>query len=121
MQISTTAVIAGYKTDRNLGLIWVESVKGVNAARDMFGKVRNFFGGNVKGYEKELAALKKEAVNKLVKRAKEIHANGIIGASFDLETIVMNDGLIMAMTATGTAVIVSSGDGRESESVGGQV
>ena len=111
MQISTTANIAGYNIDRNLGLIWVESIKGVNAARDMFGKVRNFVGGNVKGYEKELAELKRETVNRLVARAKEIHANGIVGASFDFETIVMNDGLIMAMTATGTAVVISSLEG----------
>ena len=95
---------------KTLGLIWVESFKGVNFARDIFANWRNILGGHVRGYEKELAAIKQDLVDKLVERAREIKATGVVNVSFDTEVITIKDGVILMMTATGTAVLIQRKD-----------
>ena len=65
---------------------------------------RNFFGGRSQGYEEELVAARNSALDEMMRRAKEIGCNGIIGVDFDFQAMGTNNGMIL-VSVTGTGII----------------
>jgi len=89
-----------------LGLIAGHSVRGINIARDIIAGLHNVFGGKVGGYETEVKRAQEDALQDLVKKAKKLHANAVIGVRFDTEFIVIGKGAIVMSTVYGTAVVM---------------
>jgi uncharacterized protein YbjQ (UPF0145 family) len=102
--VTTTAGIDGYQVADYLGVVSGEAILGANVFKDWMAGFRNFFGGRTRGYERELAKARQDALEKMVERAAGSDASAVIGISLDYEFIGMGRGGMMMVVATGTAV-----------------
>ncbi len=103
MIVTTTAGIDGYQVTDYLGVVSGEAILGANVFKDWAG-LRNLFGGRTRGFEKELARARQEALEQLVERASASHASAVVGISLDYEFMGMGKGGMVMVVATGTAV-----------------
>ncbi len=104
MIVTTTAGIDGYQVTDYLGVVSGEAILGANVLKDWMAGLRNFFGGRTRGYEKELAKARQEALEQMVERAIGSQATAVIGITLDYEFIGMGRGGMIMVVATGTAV-----------------
>lgn len=105
MIITTTNNVPGMSVIEHKGLATGEVVAGINFIRDIGAGLRNFFGGRSQGYEKEIINAREDALRELEERASKMGANAVVGVKIDFESMG-NNGSMLLVTATGTAVIV---------------
>lgn len=105
MILSTTDVIQGKIVQSYLGIVTAEVVYGSNFLRDFFAGIRDVIGGRTGSYEKLFQEGQQKALNELQQRGQRLGADAIIGIEIDTGTInVDQSGVLMLITATGTAV-----------------
>lgn len=108
MLTTTTDTLQGETIEEYLDIVTAEVVYGGNALRDFFAGFRDFFGGRTGSYEKLFTKGQKQAVEELTKRAQKLGADAVIGIKVDTGTInVDEEGTLLVITATGTAVKLS--------------
>ena len=105
MVITTTNEIQDKKVMEYKGIVFGEVISGVNMFKDLGANLRNIFGGRSKGYEDELLAARKNALEEMKNRAASLGANAIIGVKMDYEVLGADNGMLM-VTCSGKAVIV---------------
>ena len=105
MIITTTNEIQDKKVMEYKGIVFGEVISGINMFKDMGASLRNIFGGRSKGYEDELLAARKNALEEMKTRASNLGANAIIGVKMDYEVLGADNGMLM-VTCSGTAVVV---------------
>ncbi len=103
MIITTTPSIEAHNITKYYGLVSGEIIIGANAFRDFFANIRDFVGGRSGSYESVLRKAKESAINEMAEQAIRLGANAIVGVDPDYET-VGNNGSMLMVTATGTAV-----------------
>lgn len=107
MILSTTDVIQGQIVQSYLGVVTAEVVYGSNALRDFFAGIRDFIGGRTAAYERVFEKGQQDALQELEKRAARLGATAVVGIKIDTGTINIDEtGVLLLITATGTAVIV---------------
>ncbi|BAY17172.1 hypothetical protein NIES2109_15100 [Nostoc sp. HK-01] len=105
MILTTTDVIQGAVIDSYLGIVTAEVVYGSNFLRDFFASIRDVIGGRTGSYERLFEEGQRKALSELEQRAQRLGANAVIGIEIDTGTInVDQSGVLMLITATGTAV-----------------
>ncbi|MBE9208219.1 YbjQ family protein [Nostoc sp. LEGE 06077] len=105
MILTTTDVIQGAVIDSYLGIVTAEVVYGSNFLRDFFASIRDVIGGRTGSYERLFEEGQRKALAELEQRAQKLGANAVIGIEIDTGTInVDQSGVLMLITATGTAV-----------------
>ncbi|MDJ0694781.1 YbjQ family protein [Mastigocoleus sp. MO_188.B34] len=108
MILSTTDVIQGKIVQSYLGIVTAEVVYGSNFLRDFFAGIRDVIGGRTGSYEKLFQEGQEKALDKLKERGRRLGADAVIGIEIDTGTInVDQSGVLMLITATGTAVKLS--------------
>lgn len=108
MLISTTDVLQNRNVNAYLGIVTAEVVYGSNAIRDFFAGIRDIIGGRTASYERVFERGQRDAMAELEKRAQKLGANGVIGVSVQTDTINLDEtGVLLLITATGTAVKIS--------------
>jgi uncharacterized protein YbjQ (UPF0145 family) len=108
MILATTDVIQGAVVEAYLGVVTAEVVYGSNALRDFFAGIRDMIGGRTGGYERLFQQGQQDALAELEKRARQLGADAVIGIDIDTGTINLDQsGIMMLITATGTAVRLS--------------
>ncbi|MDJ0773905.1 MAG: YbjQ family protein [Mastigocoleus sp. MO_167.B18] len=108
MILSTTDVIQGKIVQSYLGVVTAEVVYGSNFLRDFFAGIRDVIGGRTGSYEKLFQEGQEKALDKLKERGRRLGADAVIGIEIDTGTInVDQSGVLMLITATGTAVKLS--------------
>ncbi|WP_028297721.1 heavy metal-binding domain-containing protein [Olivibacter sitiensis] len=105
MIITTTNSIEGKKVVQYLGIATGETIIGANFIKDFFAGIRDIVGGRSGSYEKVLREAKDTALYEMQQRASMLGANAVIGIDLDYETIG-NNGSMLMVTASGTAVVV---------------
>ena len=105
MVITTTNEVQDKKVVEYKGIVFGEVISGVNMFKDLGANLRNIFGGRSKGYEDELLAARKNALEEMKNRAPSLGANAIIGVKMDYEVLGADNGMLM-VTCSGTAVVV---------------
>ena len=95
MILSTTATIQGREVDRYLGVVFGDTVLGVNFLKDFLGSIRDFVGGRSATYERELGTARDSAMRELMEQAQALGAEG---------------GMLM-VTISGTAVALKGAAG----------
>ena len=105
MVITTTNEIQDKKVVEYKGIVFGEVISGINMFKDMGASLRNIFGGRSKGYEDELLAARKNALEEMKTRAAALGSNAIIGVKMDYEVLGADNGMLM-VTCSGTAVII---------------
>ncbi len=103
MIVTTTNSIEGKQIEQYLGLVSGEVILGTNVVRDFLASITDIIGGRSGTYESKLAEGRDMAVEEMVKKARNMGANAVIGVDLDFETL--RDGMMMCI-ATGTAVKV---------------
>lgn len=105
MLITTTNHIEGKRIVKYYGIVSGETIIGANFVRDLFASVRDFIGGRSGSYEEVLRKAKATALKEMEDEARRMGANAVIGIELDYAAIG-NNGSMLMVTATGTAVIV---------------
>jgi uncharacterized protein YbjQ (UPF0145 family) len=103
MILSTTSTIQGHEVERYLGVVFGDSVLGVNVFKDLLGGLRDIIGGRSGTYERELGAARDAALEGLLAQAQSLGADAVIGIDIDYEVLGSNNGMLM-VSASGTAV-----------------
>lgn len=99
----TTPYVEGRQISEYKGIVFGESITGINVFKDISAGIRNVFGGRSKGYEEELIKARQEALMEMELRANDIDADAIIGIEFDYSVLGSDNGMMM-VTCNGTAV-----------------
>ena len=105
MIITTTMHIENKPVQEYKGLVFDEVVEGRNFVKDFMSGIRDIVGGRSGSYEDSLMKARQAALDEMAKRAKDLGANGVIGVSFEYNTLGQNGGMLM-ITCTGTAVVL---------------
>lgn len=104
--VTTTSSVAGLEVKQYLKPISAHIVAGTNLFSDFFASFSDVFGGRSQTYQKQIASLYNEAIERLRTAAYEIGANCIIGLHVDLDEISGKGKSMFMLTALGTAVII---------------
>lgn len=101
MLITTTENIAGYQVVEILGIVRGNTVRARHVGNDILAALRNLVGGEVNEYTKLLAEAREQSLDRMVAKARELGADGIIGMRFTTSTVAQSAAEILAF---GTAV-----------------
>ena len=105
MLVTTTDTVQNQSIEAYLGIVTAEVVYGTNVFKDFFAGIRDTLGGRTGSYEKVFEKGQQKAIEELKQRAQKLNADGVIGIEIDTGTIsVDNKGVLLLITATGTAV-----------------
>jgi len=110
MIITTTPNIEGSRIAEYLGLVNGETIMGANIFADIFAGIRNVIGGRSGAYEKELRKAKEIAIKEMEQEAVQLGADAIVGVDLDYETITSDQGSMLMVIASGTAIKLESTD-----------
>ena len=105
MIITTTMHVENKPVQEYKGVVFGEVVEGRNFVKDFMSGIRDIVGGRSASYEDSLMKARQAALDEMAKRAKDLGANGVIGVSFEYNTLGQNGGMLM-ITCTGTAVVL---------------
>ena len=105
MLVTTTDTIQNQSIETYLGVVTAEVVYGTNVLKDFFAGIRDTIGGRTGSYERIFEKGQQKAIEELTQRAQKLNADAVIGVEIDTGTInVDNKGVLLLITATGTAV-----------------
>ena len=105
MLTTTTHTLQDREISDYKGLVTGEAILGANLFKDLFAGIRDIVGGRSGAYEEELAKARQIAISEMQAQAQSMGANAVIGVDLDYETVGQNGSMLM-VTATGTAVVV---------------
>ena len=105
MIITTTMHVENRPVQEYKGVVFGEVVEGRNFVKDFMSGIRDIVGGRSGSYENSLMNARQAALDEMAKRARDLGANGVIGVSFEYNTLGQNGGMLM-ITCTGTAVVL---------------
>ena len=103
MLVATTENVAGHRTKQTLGQVFGVVVRSRGLGGNIIAGLRSIAGGEIHEYTQLLEETRKQAVDRLVKNATIMGANGVVMMRFDSSEI----GQYMSeIVAYGTAVIL---------------
>ncbi|HLD76315.1 MAG TPA: YbjQ family protein [Candidatus Norongarragalinales archaeon] len=82
MIISTTEDIAGYRTEKYVGLVWASAVRSKHLGHDFYAMLKSLKGGDLSTYEHLTNQARSDVVEKLKKAAQAQGANAVVGLRF---------------------------------------
>lgn len=101
--ISTQDNLCGYKILKNLGITRGNTVRSRNIASNIFASLQSIFGGEIDGYSKMVNDAREEAYQRMIKHAKSLDGNAIVGVRFITSDVA---GIFTEIVCYGTAVLV---------------
>ncbi|MFZ5433446.1 MAG: heavy metal-binding domain-containing protein [Calditrichota bacterium] len=105
MIVTTTPGVQDRKIASYLGIVTGEAIMGANIFRDLFASVRDVVGGRSAAWEKEIQSAREIALREMEENARQRGADAVVGVDLDYEVVGQN-GSMMMVTASGTAVIL---------------
>lgn len=106
MIVTTTPNVEGRTIAEYRGIVSGEAIMGGNFMRDWFASVRDFVGGRAGGYEKVISGARRAALEDMIEEARKLGADAIVGVDYDFESIAIENGGLLMVAASGTAVIL---------------
>lgn len=104
MLFTTSDNFTSNEIENYFGLVDSHIVIGANLFKDVFASFRDIFGGETKGYKREIAKLKKAALSELESKAKKLGANAVIAIKVDLDEVSGGAKSMFMYNISGTAV-----------------
>ncbi|MDR2128785.1 MAG: YbjQ family protein [Burkholderiaceae bacterium] len=101
--ITNVEFIPGCTITQHLGLVQGSTVRAKHVGRDLMAGLKNFVGGELKGYTELLNESRQEAVARMVQQAEGIGANAVINVRFSTANVAPGAAEILAY---GTAVVL---------------
>jgi len=85
-------------------MLWDCQVVGINIVRDWFARVRDFFGGNSRAYEKEIKGTVNRMLTEMSQRAQQLGADGVLGVTIRVTPFPAKGMSMVVVTMSGTPV-----------------
>lgn len=104
--ITTTDTIPNAEITEILDIVYSNIVIGTNIFSDIAAAFTDFLGGKSRTYISKLDAMREEAKNELICKARQLGANAIIGVRTDYEEISGGSKQMFMVYMSGTACIV---------------
>ncbi len=101
MILSTMDTVPGKEIIESLGIARGSTVRARNIGRDFFAGLKNIVGGEIEEYTKLQAESREQSIQRMVKDAKDLGADGIVNIRFTTSMIMQGCSEILAY---GTAV-----------------
>lgn len=101
--VVTTESVPGYRVSKVLGIVSGSVVRARHIGKDILASLRNITGGEIKEYTELLARSRDEALERMLRKAKELGANAVLGVRFGTSSVAQGAAEVFAY---GTAVIV---------------
>ena len=102
--ITTSDNFTSSEITAQYGVVDSQIVVGANLFRDVFSSFRDVFGGETKGYKKDIDKMKKGALDSIREQASDYGANAIISLRLDLDEVSGGGKSMFMLNAYGTAV-----------------
>ena len=103
MLVVTTERVPGYRTTKSLGQCFGVVVRSRGIGGNIMASLRSIVGGEITEYTQLLEEARRHAVDRMVKNATAMGANGIIMMRFDSSEIGQT---MSEIVAYGTAVVL---------------
>ncbi len=103
MQLTNIETVPGRAILRHLGLVQGSTVRTKHVGRDFLAGLKNFVGGELKGYTELLNESRAEAIERMVEQARAVGANAVINVRFSTSNIAAGAAEVMVY---GTAVVL---------------
>jgi uncharacterized protein YbjQ (UPF0145 family) len=103
--VVTTSDLGDLKITNYLKPVSAHVVAGTNVFSDLAASLTDFFGGRSGSYQKQLASLYDEAIERIKFSAFELGANCVLGLKVDIDEISGKNKAMFMITAVGTAAI----------------
>jgi uncharacterized protein YbjQ (UPF0145 family) len=109
MLVATTEKVAGYRTKETLGQCFGVVVRSRGLGGNIMAGLRSLVGGEIHEYTALLEEARRHAVDRLVRNATVMGANGVVMMRFDSAEIGQT---MSEIVAYGTAVILEPEDAK---------
>jgi uncharacterized protein YbjQ (UPF0145 family) len=96
-----TENIVGREITESIGIVRGSTVRARNIGRDIFAGLKNIIGGEISEYTQLLADSREEALERMLKDARRMGADAVVGVRFTTSQVMQGAAEIMAY---GTAV-----------------
>ena len=103
MLCSNTEDIPGQQIVEFYGVVTGSTVRAKHIGRDIAAGLKNFVGGELKGYTELLQEARQEALHRMMEQARSVGANAVINVRFATSSIAQGAAELFAY---GTAVKV---------------
>ena len=103
MLCSNTEEIPGQQIVEFYGVVTGSTVRAKHIGRDIAAGLKNFVGGELKGYTELLQEARKEALHRMMEQARSVGANAVINVRFATSSVAQGAAELFAY---GTAVKV---------------
>lgn len=103
MLCSNTEDIPGQQIVEFYGVVTGSTVRAKHIGRDIAAGLKNFVGGELKGYTELLQEARKEALQRMMEQARSVGANAVINVRFGTSSVAQGAAELFAY---GTAVKV---------------
>tara|TARA_B100000378_G_scaffold63989_1_gene47958 strand:- start:315 stop:629 length:315 start_codon:yes stop_codon:yes gene_type:complete len=103
MLCSNTEDIPGQQIVEFYGVVTGSTVRAKHIGRDIAASLKNFVGGELKGYTELLQEARKEALHRMMEQARSVGANAVINVRFATSSVAQGAAELFAY---GTAVKV---------------
>lgn len=103
--VTTAFGFEGYKTTRQLGVVRGITVRSRSMLGNLAGSIQTIFGGNISIYTELCEHARSEAYDLMVKHARDMGANAIIGMRYDANDVMEG---VTEVLAYGTAVVIET-------------
>lgn len=108
--VLTTSSIEGYKIIKHFNPVTSHVVAGTNIFNEFIGGLSDVFGGRSNLFQKQIASIYDEAINKLKIDAYRQGANCILGLKIDVDEISGKGKSMFMITAIGTPILYENID-----------
>ena len=103
MILTNIEIIPGYEITRHLGLVQGNSVRAKHVGRDIMAGLKNFFGGELKGYTELLNESREEASARMQAQAVALGGNAVINVRYATSSVAPGAAELFVY---GTAVVL---------------
>lgn len=105
MQLTTQDVFADFEIVETLGLVRGNTIRSRHVGKDILAGLRTLVGGEIVEYTKMLAESREQAVDRMIREAKSLNADGIVALRFTTAAVMQGSAELLAY---GTAVKLRS-------------
>ncbi|HHA2422810.1 YbjQ family protein [Stenotrophomonas maltophilia] len=101
--VTTAFELPGHRVVRNLGVVRGITVRSRSIVGNFLGGIQTLFGGNITIYTELCEQAREETYRDMVKHARQLGANAIIGMRYDATDVMTG---LTEVLCYGTAVVV---------------
>jgi len=101
--VTTAFELPGFRIARNLGVVRGITVRSRSIVGNFLGGLQTIFGGNITIYTELCEQAREETYRDMVKHARQLGANAIIGMRYDATDVMTG---LTEVLCYGTAVVV---------------